>query len=68
MLAEHLPLSSWKTDKRRKRPMADQTITLTLSRPDAEVLVGVLASERYNPDTEAVCDGIRKQLDEKLAG
>ncbi|HXS47282.1 MAG TPA: hypothetical protein VN756_07445 [Solirubrobacterales bacterium] len=48
--------------------MADQTITLTLSRPDAEVLVGVLASERYNPDTEAVCDGIRKQLDEKLAG
>lgn len=49
-------------------PDADQTITLTLSRPDAEVLVGVLASERYNPDTEAVCDGIRKQLDEKLAG
>ncbi|HEU5142451.1 MAG TPA: hypothetical protein VFU04_04755 [Solirubrobacterales bacterium] len=47
--------------------MADQTITLTLSRPDAEVLVGVLASERYNPDAEAVCDGIRKQLDEKLA-
>ena len=48
--------------------MDDQTITLTLSRPDAEVLVGVLASERYNPDTEVVCDGIRKQLDEKLAG
>lgn len=48
--------------------MADQTITLTLSRPDAEVLVGVLASERYNADTEAVCDAIRKQLDEKLAG
>jgi len=47
--------------------MADQTITLTLSRPDAEVLVGVLASERYNADTEAVCDSIRKQLDEKLA-
>lgn len=48
--------------------MADQTITLTLSRPDAEVLVGVLAAERYNADTEAVCDAIRKQLDEKLAG
>ncbi|HEX8690349.1 MAG TPA: hypothetical protein VF729_08910 [Solirubrobacterales bacterium] len=27
---------------------------LTLSRPDAEVLLGVLASERYNADTEAV--------------
>lgn len=47
--------------------MADETITLTLPRADAEVLVGVLASERYNPDVEAVCDGIRKQLDEKLA-
>jgi hypothetical protein len=30
---------------------------VTLSRPDAEVLVGVLASERYNADAEAVCDG-----------
>jgi len=48
-------------------PMEDKTITLTLSRADAEVLVGVLASERYNADVEAVCDGIRRQLDEKLA-
>jgi hypothetical protein len=47
--------------------MADETITLTLSKADAEVLVGVLASERYNADVEAVCNGIRKQLDEKLA-
>lgn len=46
--------------------MADETITLTLSKADAEVLVGVLASERYNPDVEAVCEGIRRQLDEKL--
>jgi hypothetical protein len=47
--------------------MADETITLTISKADAEVLVGVLASERYNAETEAVCDGIRRQLDEKLA-
>ncbi|MGC1852461.1 MAG: hypothetical protein WA687_08490 [Solirubrobacterales bacterium] len=47
--------------------MADEAITLTLSKADAEVLVGVLASERYNADVEAVCNGIRKQLDEKLA-
>ncbi len=47
--------------------MADETITLTISKADAEVLVGVLASERYNSEVEAVCDGIRRQLDEKLA-
>jgi len=47
--------------------MADETITLTISKADAEVLVGVLASERYNAEVEAVCDGIRRQLDEKLA-
>jgi hypothetical protein len=48
--------------------MNDSTITLTMSRPDAEVLLGVLAAERHNPDVEAVCQGLRKQLDEKLAG
>jgi hypothetical protein len=47
--------------------MADETITLTLSKPDAEVLLGVLASERYNAEVEAVCDSVRRQLDEKLA-
>jgi hypothetical protein len=47
--------------------MPEETITLKLSRADAEVLVGVLASERYNAEVEAVCEGIRKQLDEKLA-
>jgi hypothetical protein len=46
--------------------MAEQTITLTISKADAEVLVGVLSSERYNAEVEAVCDGLRKQLDEKL--
>jgi hypothetical protein len=47
--------------------MAEQTITLTISKADAEVLVGVLSSERYNAEVEVVCDGLRKQLDEKLA-
>jgi hypothetical protein len=47
--------------------MTDQPITLTLSRADAEVLLGVLSSERYNAEVEAVCDAVRDQLDEKLA-
>jgi hypothetical protein len=47
--------------------MVDADITLSLSRADAEVLLGVLSSERYNAETEAVCDSIRRQLDEKLA-
>jgi hypothetical protein len=46
--------------------MPDKQITLTMSRADAEVLLGVLSSERYNPDVESVCDSLRKQLDEKL--
>lgn len=47
--------------------MNEQTITLEMSKADAEVLVGVLSSERHNPDVEAVCDALREQLDEKLA-
>lgn len=47
--------------------MAEDTITLVLGRADAEVLLGVLASERHNPDVEAVCDSLRQQIDEKLA-
>ena len=47
--------------------MVDQTVTLSLSKADAEVLLGVLSSERYNAEVEAVCDAVRKQLDEKLA-
>jgi len=47
--------------------MADQEITLTIPKADAEVLLGVLSSERYNAEVEAVCDAIRRQLDEKLA-
>lgn len=47
--------------------MTEQTITLTLSRSDAEVLLGVLSSERYNPEAEAVCEAVRKRLDQALA-
>lgn len=48
--------------------MTEQTITLTLSKSDAEVLLGVLAAERYNPEAESVCDAVRRQLDEALRG
>lgn len=47
--------------------MPDETITLSLSKADAEVLLGVLSSERYNAEVEAVCNGVREQIDEKLA-
>ena len=47
--------------------MSERTISLEMSRADAEVLLGVLASERHNAEVEAVCDGLRAQLDEKLA-
>lgn len=47
--------------------MADETISLSLSKADAEVLLGVLSSERYNADVEAVCNAVREQIDEKLA-
>ena len=43
-----------------------EQITLTISKPDAEVLLGVLAAERHNPDAESVCDAVRAQIDEKL--
>ncbi len=47
--------------------MAAGKITLELDKADAEVLLGVLASERHNADAEEVCAAIREQLDEKLA-
>lgn len=53
--------------RENRRTMTDSTITLTLSKADAEVLLGVLASERHNTDAEAVCEAVRAQLDEKLA-
>ena len=47
--------------------MSDSEITLSMSREDAEVLLGVLAAERHNPDADAVCTSLRQQLDEELA-
>ncbi|MBN9622529.1 MAG: hypothetical protein J0H06_06170 [Actinobacteria bacterium] len=47
--------------------MTNETITVTLTHSDAEVLLGVLSSERHNPDSQAVCDKVRKQLDQQLA-
>lgn len=44
----------------------DPQITLTISKSDAEVLLGVFASERHNPDAESVCDAVRRQIDERL--
>lgn len=46
--------------------MQNGEITLTISKADAEVLLGVLAAERHNEDAEAVCEAIRRQLDERL--
>ena len=46
--------------------MQSGEITLTISKADAEVLLGVLAAERHNEDAEAVCEAIRRQLDERL--
>ena len=56
----------WRNQRKEDIFMADETITLTISKSDAEVLLGVLSSERYNAEVEAVCDGLRRQLDEKL--
>jgi hypothetical protein len=47
--------------------MPDEQVTLTMSKADAEILLGVLSSERYNAEVESVCDSLRTQLDEKLA-
>jgi hypothetical protein len=47
--------------------MSDETVTLTMSKADAEVLLGVLSAERYNPDVTSVCDSLRERLDEELA-
>jgi hypothetical protein len=46
--------------------MTEQAITLTMSRADAEIFLGVLSSERYNAEAEAACEATRGQLDEEL--
>lgn len=47
--------------------MAAEEITLTMSKADAEVVLGVLSAERHNAEVDAVCDSLRRQIDEKLA-
>jgi hypothetical protein len=42
--------------------MDQQKITVTLTHADAEVL----SAERHNPDSQAVCDDVRRQLDAQL--
>jgi hypothetical protein len=46
--------------------MSEQTIELTISRSEAEVLLGVLAAERHNEEAQSVCDAVREQIDQKL--
>lgn len=47
--------------------MPKNTITVELEKADAEVLLGVLSSERHNAEAEEVCESVRRQIDEKLA-
>ena len=47
--------------------MDQETVTLELSREEAEVLIGVLAAERHNEEAEAVCEAIKRRLDAELA-
>ncbi len=47
--------------------MAKTEVSISLSRADAEVLLGVLAAERHNPEADTVCEAVRRQLDEQLA-
>ena len=46
--------------------MTEKTITVTLTEADAEVLLGVLSAERHNPEAQAACDDLRRQIDEQL--
>lgn len=47
--------------------MTDDTISIELSTEEAEILLGVLSAERHNPEAAAVCDTVRKKIDQKLA-
>ena len=47
--------------------MTEQTVALTLTRADAEVTLGVLTAERFNPTVQTVCDQLAAQIEEKLA-
>lgn len=53
--------------RNEEETMAADEITVQMSRADAEVLLGVLAAERHNPEAEAVCAALRQQLDAALS-
>lgn len=46
--------------------MSDQTVALTLTRADAEVLLGVMTAERYNQTVQKVCDQLAAQIEKQL--
>lgn len=46
--------------------MSEETLTFTLTRGDAEVLLGVLTAERYNETVQAICDDLAAQIEDKL--
>jgi hypothetical protein len=48
--------------------LGDQTVTLTVTKADAEVVLGVLTAERYNTTVQAVCDKLAAQIEQKLEG
>ncbi len=46
--------------------MPDQTVTLTLTKADAEIVLGVLTAERYNATAQKVCDQLAAQIEQAL--
>lgn len=46
--------------------MTDETVTLTLTRADAEVVLGVLTAERYNQTVQTVCDRLAAEIEHEL--
>jgi hypothetical protein len=58
---------SGRPSQTRRSAVTEETITLTMSRSDAEVLLGVLAAERHNPEADAVCQTLRVRLDQELS-
>lgn len=46
--------------------MQADSVSLKLSHEDAEVLLGVLLSERHNEVVQRVCDEVARQLEERL--
>ena len=65
-ITDAFPAAVWDGLGKGGTDMNEQSINLTLSRQNAEILLGVLASARYNPDVQAVCDELRAEIDRQL--